>query len=817
MKTRVTRCAAAAVILCGVVADAGEGRGRRNVADQNQQVRQVPQQQAVQFDQEELQELGQINNVMRFRNGAPQQQVNQHGVTQQRGTVPTVLSAADVRRATDRAVAFLRASQQEDGSIGDGGHRDGATAMGCLAMLAAGGDPESDPSLRRALKWLHGRDVSNTYVRAIRANVWEYALRRSPEATIYREALEEDFKWLVKALGKKEGWRYGMNSSDWDNSVTQYGVLGVWAACRAGLQPPKSFWPRMSRHFRDCQNPDGGWGYKRGGSSANMATAGLATMFLVFDMYHGQTSYSAKKGNPFAKGDAAKVLESIDRGMAWLNSHGGSNSDGYYLYGIERTGVASGRKYIGGHDWFRDGVGSVLQHQRGDGGIEMSGHGGLYVGSAFSTMFMVYGGAPVAFNKLQYGEGQSWNLNPRDMANVTKHLWGAYEQPLNWFSVELDASVEEFEAPVLFISGNGAPEFTDAQVDTLRAYVERGGLILAEPSDKSDAFTEGMEALLRRLYPAATHPTYGLKALGADHPIYTVIPQTWEERPPLRAASDGSRSFFVLSDSYLSRDWQMNHTHTDAFKLAMNLLFYATDLGELHGRFHSQLPSTAAAPAQDQSIKVSRLVYGQGGDDDSASCAWRVGPAAVKQFANYLQHTHGVTLEDGGAVALSEGPVEDELGALMLTGNGEFNLDAEQTAELKRYLAAGGTLVVDAYAGSERFAAEARRYLQKQFGDLVALPVDHDLVVGRFPGGFDLASGVSYTLPARKALRSAGKPTGSQHLEAVVMDGRAAIIFSPYDLTGAISGANNYRAAGYRPASARKVLSNIFGYIAHGG
>ena len=51
----------------------------------------------------------------------------------------------------------------------------------------------------------------------------------------------------------------------------------------------------MSKHFRGCQNKDGGWGYvKSSASTPNMATAGLASMFLVFDSHHGKSFYTAK-------------------------------------------------------------------------------------------------------------------------------------------------------------------------------------------------------------------------------------------------------------------------------------------------------------------------------------------------------------------------------------------------------------------------------------------------------------------------------------------------------------------------------------------
>ena len=145
------------------------------------------------------------------------------------------VTAEKIRIAIDDAVMFLRSCQASDGSIEESmthyAHGAG-TVMATLAMLAAGADPASDDSVQRALRWLSENDVQNTYYRAVRANVWEYALRKSPYEELYREKLEEDFDWLLKALNKKEGWRYLMTSRDWDNSVTQYGVLGIWAAAR---------------------------------------------------------------------------------------------------------------------------------------------------------------------------------------------------------------------------------------------------------------------------------------------------------------------------------------------------------------------------------------------------------------------------------------------------------------------------------------------------------------------------------------------------------------------------------------------------------
>ncbi|MBM4321783.1 MAG: DUF4159 domain-containing protein, partial [Deltaproteobacteria bacterium] len=399
------------------------------------------------------------------------------------------LTAAKVQRGIQDAVLFLRSMQAPDGSIGEGSYAAGGnTALAVLAMLAAGGDPAADRSLQQALDWLLELEADNTYVRAIRANVWEYALRKVPYHERLRTALEQDFQWLRRALGDRDGWRYSLESTDWDNSCTQYGVLGMWAAARAGHDPGDGFWQRMSRHFRKTQNRDGGWGYVgSSGSSANMATAGLASMFLVFDMYHGKSYYQADQPRTFSAGEAAEVLASLERGMKWLGaSSSAEKANSYYLYGIERAGVASGRKYIGGEDWFASGALTVLTAQQPDGSIQL-GYGPV-ISTAFSTLFLVYGGAPVAFNKLEHGKGQDWNLNPRDLANLSKYLWVAYERPLSWHSVSIDAEAGELEAPVLFLSGSKALQLNDGQVAKLRGYVRGGGTILAEPSDHAAAF-----------------------------------------------------------------------------------------------------------------------------------------------------------------------------------------------------------------------------------------------------------------------------------------------------------------------------------------
>jgi hypothetical protein len=715
------------------------------------------------------------------------------------------VTAAKIRTAIDDAVLFLRSQQTAQGSIGD----EGTTTLATLTLLAAGGDPAADDGLKKALDYLAKQKPNNTYIRGLRANVWEYALRKLPDEKSFKDLLKEDYDWLLAALGKRQAWRYNMQSTDWDNSCTQYGVLGIWAAARAGYDPGDKFWTTLSKHFRSCQEADGGWSYIRGASNPNMATAGLASLFLVFDMYHGKTPYSQANPRTFTTGDAAEVLKSIERGMDWLGKSKGNKEDGYYLYGIERTGVASGRKLIGGEDWFARGALAILQRQQRDGSIYMGHWGGVLGSTSFCTLFLIYGGAPVAVNKLQFGKDQDWNLNPRDLANLSKALWAAYERPINWQIVSIDAPAAEIEAPILFLSGSKAVGFSEKEVAKLREYIERGGTILAEPSDRSKDFAGSMEKLLKEMYPPQSYPNVRLEPLAAEHPIYTVIKHDWKNRPRLRGAGNGSRTFFLLSDEYMSGDWQANREESDAFQLAMNLLFYATDLGELEGKFTTILPATAPAKARKGSLTVARVHHAgtatQPQDWEAAAQCWQ-------KLEPLAKHLTGRTLTEAKPVVLGKDSLEG-VQLLHLTGRTALTFTQAERSALKKFVEAGGTVLVDAHAGSPAFAKAMRTELEALFGKLQPLSADPVLAEGRFEGGVDLSSGVGFTLPARQMLRGRGAKPEGQKLLAGVVDKRPAVIFSEFDVVASGAGIANYKALAYKPESARKILGNLLMYL----
>ena len=132
---------------------------------------------------------------------------------------------------------------------------------------------------------------------------------------------------------------------------------------------------------------------------------------------------------------------------------------------------------------------------------------------------------------------------------------------------------------------------------------------------------------------------------------------------------------------------------------------------------------------------------------------------------------------------------------------------------MKKFVAGGGTVLADSYAGLPEFARSARAELEKVFGRLEGLPDDHILAAGRFEGGEDRAEGVRFKLPARRTLRARGLKPRGQKLLVAMAGNRPAVIFSEFDLSAATAGVEVFRSSGYKPASARKIVGNVLAYM----
>jgi hypothetical protein len=206
---------------------------------------------------------------------------------------PAEFSDQAVAVAIEKGVAYLWSQQAADGSWGANfaGYTMGPTALVTYALLEAGVNPQ-DPRMAKTLKLLEtmtdpalGADGTysgsmagfKTYSLGLRCNVWLSAMKSSKE---YEKLLRRDVDYLMKSTADGSYW-YDINGTptptmvagvvQWDNSNSQYGLLGVWAGAQGGLEIPRKYWELVMKHWFDTQCSDGGWTYN-GSSPTGTAT-----------------------------------------------------------------------------------------------------------------------------------------------------------------------------------------------------------------------------------------------------------------------------------------------------------------------------------------------------------------------------------------------------------------------------------------------------------------------------------------------------------------------------------------------------------------
>lgn len=163
----------------------------------------------------------------------------------------------------------------------------GDTALATLSLLYANQDARQD-DMAKALDWLAAQSIVSTYVYGIRAHVLSLVPGEK-----YRKRLDSDLAWLIDAANPPNSpapgsytyrsWKEHGSASTYDNSNSQFGVLGAWMATEAGARNDKlpTYWKAIEQHWLREQNLDGGWGYcktKNEASTGSMTAAGLSTM-----------------------------------------------------------------------------------------------------------------------------------------------------------------------------------------------------------------------------------------------------------------------------------------------------------------------------------------------------------------------------------------------------------------------------------------------------------------------------------------------------------------------------------------------------------
>ncbi len=694
----------------------------------------------------------------------------------------------------------------------------GMTALATYALIEAGERPTS-PELTKSIDFMMKTPTDTMYSLAERAQVWS----RLPPSDAVKKMISRDGGLLLKGMkqaGVGKGlYHYYLTDEGYDHSVSQLAMLGVSSLQRRGLEVPDKFWQMADAGWRSHQFPEGSWAYRNDSREIKagetkpepgMTAAGVASLFLTTDALHGDGIEC--NGNLADK--------NIELGLKWMGDNFDKVFDGaragpyYALYGVQRIGVASGRKYMGTHDWYAAGADFLVKHQNPDGSfahLERRDIFQKYLNlpeTCFALLFLANGRAPVMVNKLQYDltdakgarvEGP-WNQRGRDLSNLTKWVGQQLERPINWQTTPLTAPTDELlDAPILYISGSKALSFTAGEKAKLRDYVESGGLILGNADCGSKPFLTSFIALGHDLFPQ-----YEFGVLPANHAIFKqqFDATKWKTRFPVKSLSNGVRELMVIvPDVDLSRYWQANaHGERDAyFELADNLFLYANGSAPLR-RTETFVVKADPAIKAEKSIKLARLDYP--GNSDPEPGGWR-------RLKNVLHNQDKVDLTID-TIKLGEGKLGDgKLNGCKLahlTGTETWKPNDAAKSELKAFVAGGGTLIIDAAGGSTAFYDSARTVLVDLFAEVLKeiddpLPPDHALF-----GGKDKPIEIRYR---RASAAVVGKELKSARIRGLKVGGRLAIFLSPDDLSAGLTGQSTDAIVGYRPDTATSLMERM--------
>lgn len=712
------------------------------------------------------------------------------------------VTRAAILHSINRGVKYLL-HQQKPGKYWeidspDNVYWGGQTALALYALLEVG-QTTGNPQLQRdakqiapAMHWLEKIKPKRTYVASLQIS----ALTVSPgNSLLAKVALARATGDLLESQRPDGAYHYGIHlhptSNPWDNSNSQYGLLGVWQAQLSGMEVPTLYWVKAQKHWRSCQNPDGGWPYmSHGPSTRAMTAAGLTSLYVVDQYLHSAVHRHAHSD------------KNIQAGLAWLAKNFKTNSNMYYLYGVERVGLAGGIKRIGAVDWYRQGAKEILRTQNPktggwDGyvlGVRRNlGGRASSVATAYALLFLTRGLNPVVFDKLAYPG--NWNPRSHDDANVTQWLARQFEQPLNWSIVNIHSHPEHWlAAPVLLVTGSEDPHFTAGDIRRLRYFVEHGGVIFSVQVGHGSAFTDAV----KRIAAQVVRGRYKMAALGPASAIRHVQFQI-PAAVPLWGLSNGVRYLWIHSPGDVSAAWQSNalKSKATAFELAANVYFYATGKHRLTGRLHPlRLPRVKGPSVR----RVSMAMLKVGGN-------WNPEPAAWPRLANLMAAENHTTLilknESIDALHARTTPLAH------LTGTGAFHVPWQQETQLHLYLSHGGTLFADAAGGSQAFRKAFRRMVVDIYPtkSLTRINLSSAIYTGTMPDSH-AATVVKY----RRAFISRHGYSVQPRLLGIRRHGRWVIIFSPQDITGGLLGLHTWGIDGYQPQSAQTLAENIILY-----
>ncbi len=767
------------------------------------------------------------------------------------------LDARAVNLAIDRATSFLVSTQDKATHVWQDHHGQpgGLTALCAMALLNCG-VPATDERVAPALDYLCSRGkpsmvyASSLTVMALAA---AYPTAKPEQRALFAARVKEHALWLeavqIQDGDRKGGWRYSRESGQGDNSNSQFALLALHEAERLlpDLNIREQTWRLALSYWTEQQQADGPWGYIKGSAlgafgapTGSMTCAGVSSVIIA----SGQIS----EGDVLQAGGGVQCCgerredDAVERGLAWLGTKfsveknpGSLTWELYYLYGLERVGRLSGRRFFYSRsgkprDWYREGAEYLIKVRHDPVTGRFSGATGEEekvpeLSTALSLLFLAKGRRPVVMAKLRHGEltATDWDHHRSGVPNLTSHIEKLWKRDLSWQTIDLqNAQVTDLlESPVLFFSGSQALHLTAEQKKALQEYVQQGGFLFVEACNgngcRGDEFDLSFRALLAELFPESK-----LRLLPPDHPAWfadeKVNPKYMK---PLYGLDTCCRTSVIYCPENLSCFWELKRPARGkelpaevqeevnaCAAMGANVVAYATNR-ELKEKLDR--PALAFAAGDESrgergAMRIPKLTHGGGSDD---------APNALRNLERYLEKELKIRINPQSLLIPADDAKLYDYPVVFLHGRRAFRFNVAERKALREYLDRGGFLFADAICAQTEFAESFRKEMQTLYPEAKwqRIPSEHPLFTNSYRG-FELKT-VSLRDPQARGADdklTARIVKTEPLLEGLEIDGRYAVIFSPNDLSCALENSQSLECKGYVRDDAARIGANIVLY-----
>src|SRR5690625_628833 len=148
--------------------------------------------------------------------------------------------------------------------------------------------------------------------------------------------------------------------------------------------------------------------------------------------------------------------------------------------------------------------------------------------------------------RVRYRGGGDWYSSPTALTNLLRHMKDRLPVSISdqYDDVSLD-SRELHRYPLLYISGHGNIEINEREMENLRSYLQNGGFLFVDDDYAMDQY---VRPILQSIFPDQE-----LVELPGDHPIYRLVYEFPDGRPPKVHEHDGlpPQAFGLFHDARL--------------------------------------------------------------------------------------------------------------------------------------------------------------------------------------------------------------------------------------------------------------------------